>query len=194
MRRSLVLLLLFVGCTFGVNAVKAQAQTTPAPVTARNANDLDQAQVLRILLEEVRLLRLTLERSQRNGVLLQATVERLRLQQESVNLLSQKLEDCRSELIVLQASLPRLPEQIKEMERRVQSSEDQAARTVFEGEIKAAQLAYEEQRERAERQRLRADQLAAQLQEEQRKLDDLFDRFAQIEQQLSDTGKAPARR
>lgn len=193
MYRNFMLLLILVvmsgGMAFG------QSQTSaPVPAT-RNAEAADQAQTLRALLEEIRLLRLALEKSQYNAVMVQATIERLRLQQDAVNRLTQKIDDCQSELIALQLSLPRLPDHIREIERRMNSAEDAGQRALVESEMKAAQQAYEEQKERSDYQRQRLDKLTAQLQDEQRKLDDLFEKFTQFERLITgQINRAPVRR
>jgi antitoxin component HigA of HigAB toxin-antitoxin module len=187
MHRKFIFSLFLIGVSCG--GVLGQSPTAPptAPA-ARHAEAPDQAQVLRALLEEVRLLRVALERSQSTAVMMQVVVERLRLQQDSVNRLAQKLDDSRSELAALQLGLTRLPEHIADVERRMNGAEEPSQRTLLESEMKAAQLAYEDQRESANRQRQRVEQLKVQLQEEQRKLDDLFERFARFEQPPSDRG------
>lgn len=195
MHRTLVRFLLLWGLLAGFGQIIGLAQTPSiASASARNAVEpLDQNQVLRALLEEVRALRLALERSQYNSVLLQTTVEQLRMRQDMVNQLSQRLDDCRTELTSLQQGLTRLPDHVKEIERRMQNAEDAQQRTLLESELKATQLAHEEQKERSERQRVRADQLTTQLQDEQHKLDELYARLAHLEQQLPGREEKPVK-
>lgn len=174
MYRSLIFILLMI-C---VNQGAALGQTTAA---ARNSEMSDEAKALRTLVDEVRLLRAALEHSQRDALLLQAVVERLRLQQDVVNRLGQKADDCRSELAAAEIGLTRLPEHIGELERRLSSMEDATQRTLLESELKAAQLSLEEQKESASRQRQLAEQLKSQLNDEKQKLDDLFERLTRFE-------------
>ena len=179
MYRSLIFFILMLGVSQGA----AFGQTIPAPSSpaTRNSQGSDEASALRALVEEVRLLRLALERSQRDAVTMQATVERIRLQQEVVNRLAQKLDDCRSELAAVELGLGRLPEHISDLERRVNGAEDATQRTLLESELKAVQLSLEDQKESASNQRQRAEQLKAKLRDEQQKLDELFERFTQLE-------------
>lgn len=179
MYRSVIFILLII-CA-GQAAALGQSTDAPSAPAARNSETSEEAKALRTLVEEVRLLRGALERSQRDALLLQATVERLRLQQEMVHRLDQKLDDCRSELVAAEAGLTRLPEHIGELERRLSGAEDVTQRTLLESELKAAQLSLEEQKESAVRQRQRAEQLTSQLQDEKQKLDDLFERFTRFE-------------
>lgn len=182
MYRSLIFLILALGV--GQGAALGQSASAPSAPATRNSQASDEASALRALVEEVRLLRLALERSQRDTVLMQATVERLRLQQEVVNRLAQKLDDCRSELAAVEVGLARLPEHISDLERRMNGTEDATQRTLLESELKAAQLSLEDQKESVSNQRQRAEQLRAKLLDEQQKLDELFERFTRFERPL----------
>jgi predicted nucleic acid-binding Zn-ribbon protein len=179
MYRSFIFLILMLCVSQGL--ALGQSTSTPSAPAARNAQASDEASALRALVEEVRLLRLALERSQRDAVLMQATVERLRLQQEAVNRLAQKLDDCRSELAAVEVGLARLPDHINDLERRMNGMEDATQRTLLESELKAAQMSLEDQKESANNQRQRAEQLKLKLHDEQQKLDELFERFTRYE-------------
>jgi hypothetical protein len=179
MYRSLIFILLIICASHG--ATRGQSLATASAPATRNSEPSDEAKALRALLEEVRLLRVALERSQRDTLLFQATVEHLRLQQQVVHRLDQKLDNCRSELAAIEAALARLPEYLSELERRLSSAEDATTRTLLESELKAAQLSLQEQKESANQRRQLAELLRSQLSEEKQKLDHLFDRFSRFE-------------
>ena len=179
MYRSLIFILLVLCASHGTT--RGQSLATAPATDVRNSERSDEAKALRALLEEVRLLRVALERSQRDTLLLQATVEHLRLQKEMVNRLDQKLDNCRSELAAVEAALVRLPEYVSDLERRLNSAEDATTRTLLESELKAARLSLQEQKESANQHRQLAELLKSQLSDEKQKLDDLFDRFSRFE-------------
>ena len=178
MYRSLFLILLVL-CANG--ATRGQSLDTVSTPDMRNSEPSDEAKALRALLEEVRLLRVALERSQRDTLLLQATVEHLRLQKEMVNRLDQKLDNCTSELAAVEAALVRLPEYVSDLERRLSNAEDTTTRTLLESELRATRLSLQEQKESANQHRQLAELLKSQLSDEKQKLDDLFDRFSRFE-------------
>jgi hypothetical protein len=179
MYRSLIFILLIICASHG--ATLGQSLATTSPPATRNSEPSDEARALQALLEEVRLLRVALERSQRNSILLQATVEHLRLQQVVVHRLDQKLDNCRNELAAVEAALARLPEYVSDLERRISTAEDPNQRTLLESELRAAQLSLQEQKESANQRRQVVELLRSQLSEEKQKLDDLFDRFSRLE-------------
>lgn len=190
--RNIIFFLFLIGVSCG--SALGQSPASPPATAQRNAEASDQTQTLRALLEEVRRLRQALERSQNNSILMQVIAERLRLQQDAVNRLAQRLDEARSDLAASQLGLARLPEHIADIERRMNGAEDSGQRAQIESELKAAQLAYDDQKERADRLSGRVEQIKSQLQEEQHKLDDLFERLTQFEQPPSDQmDKSPAR-
>ena len=157
-------------------------------VSQPNTSNLPQQnsdlQITRSLTDEVRLLRLSIERSQTNVVIAQGILERIRIQQEQVNFISQRLDNVRNEIVSSQANLPKLSQNILDAENRIKSEEDDKAKATLQREYKEAQVIYEQQKILEGQQKALADNLAYQLQIEQGKLDKLNEQFDKMEQEM----------
>jgi chromosome segregation ATPase len=96
---------------------QAVAQTNSAvPQTQAN-----QERLLRELLDEVRLLRATLQRIESNNFNAQVTLDRLRAQQEQVLRLTREVADIREKIIELRVRQQTLSLKIPELEKEFQA-------------------------------------------------------------------------
>jgi hypothetical protein len=93
----------------------AQNQTTKQP---------DDNQTLHSLLNEVRLLRRTLQQTGLNAYRSQIIVERMRTHSEQVLRLTRVLEEARNDAEKIEATIPRLIEQTKLMEGQIERETD----------------------------------------------------------------------
>ncbi len=176
---SNVVLVLFVWVFFtAAVSVSGQTEKPAEPLPD------DDRQVLRALLEEMRELRLALQRANVASYRLQVTLERIRLQQARVDSVSRAVENVRSRLSDLKASRPQMEEQIKYAEDLMNSTTDLKRRGELEQEIRAMK-AHQSSRAREEEQsRNREAELILELQLEQAKLGDLNNQLDSMVRQL----------
>ncbi|MDT7540574.1 MAG: hypothetical protein QOE33_478 [Acidobacteriota bacterium] len=151
-----------------------------------------EERTLQTLIEEVRLLRLTLERTNRTASLLHIALEEIRIQQEHVDFIEQRLDDVRSELASSQLSLPRFAEQLQELdtkikEERAKADSDAERISQWESQVKDIQLSDAQQKQRDEQQRGRERQLTEQLATEKQKLEEISKRLNDLERALAKT-------
>lgn len=168
---------------FGRNNQLSQAPSSGQPP---QSSDL---QVTKVLIDEVKLLRLAIERSQADSVVIQAVLERARSQQDQVNFISQRLDNVRSEVASSQGSLPRFAQNLLELENRIKSEEDDKARAALQRDYKDTQTAYEQQKLLEEQQRLQVDNLSSQLQVEQAKLSQVNEQLDRLVQEAQSQSK-----
>jgi hypothetical protein len=114
------------------------ATTSAFGQTARPAEPPrdDERQVLRALLDEVRQLRLALQRANVVSHRLQVMLERIRLQQARVDSISRALEGVRSRLADLRAARPQMEEQVKFAEELADRTAEPNRRSEVEREVK----------------------------------------------------------
>jgi hypothetical protein len=92
----------------------------------------EDRQVLRALLDEMRQLRLALQRANAVNHRLQITVERLRLQQVRVDSIALSLENVRSRMSDLKTARPQMEEQMKYAEEAMARATEQTRREEIE--------------------------------------------------------------
>jgi predicted nucleic acid-binding Zn-ribbon protein len=154
------------------------------PALAQNAKQPDYDRTLESLLNEVRLLRRTLQRTGLNAYRSQIILERMRAHNEQVVRLTRMLEDVREEMENIEATIPRFIEQSKMLESQLEQETDMSKRTILEYEQKERKQAVEQYKKRLERQREREQQLANQLRSEQAKLGELESRLDLLEREI----------
>jgi hypothetical protein len=157
------------------SAALAQDQETKRPAPAN-----DQV-TLKALLDEVRLLRLTMQRVNKQTYLTQVTLGRIRIQQERVDRLTRQLETTRSELADSTHAREQLIERIKDLEERVRTDPDEEEKVRNERVLKDLQIEQRQQSEKEQARRERENQLTTQLQAEQVALDELNKRLDKLE-------------
>jgi chromosome segregation ATPase len=164
------------------------AQQASQPVAPAQAGQSDQMQMLQALLDEVRQLRLALQRNNLTAYRAQILLERLRAQQERVDRLTRELEALRNELVESKTHQAQMTEMLKGIENRLNQETDQARRNELEMEQRLIKTQLEQQAQRDERQREREAQLMAQLQIEQAKLEEINSRLDALENELEKQG------
>ncbi|HET9528850.1 MAG TPA: hypothetical protein VFQ92_00750 [Blastocatellia bacterium] len=154
------------------------------PALAQSAKQPDDNRTLQSLLNEVRLLRRTLQRTGLNAYRSQIILERLRAHNEQVVRLTRMLEDVREGMDKIEATIPRFIEQSKLMESQVEQETDTNKRSLLEFELKERKRAVDRYKLGLERQREREQQLANELRSEQAKLTELESRLDLLEREI----------
>jgi hypothetical protein len=154
------------------------------PALAQNTKQPDDNRTLQSLLNEVRLLRRTLQRTGLNAYRSQIILERMRAHNEQVVRLTRMLEDVRENIDKIEATIPRFIEQGKLMETHIEQETDPNKRAMLEFEHKEKKQAVERYKQGLERQREREQQLASQLRTEQAKLGELESRLDLLEREI----------
>lgn len=152
----------------------AQTPTTKQP---------DDNQTLQSLLNEVRLLRRTLQQSGLNAHRSQIIIERMRTHSEQVVRLMRVLEEVRNDTEKIEATIPRFIEQTKLMEGQIERETDVNKRAMLDFEYKDRKRATERYKAGLERQREREQQVTIQLTAEQAKLAELESRLDLLERE-----------
>ena len=163
---------------------------------AANAVPADDKQLTQALLNEIKLLRQTLQRTSVSSFRAQVLTERLRVQQDQVNQLSREVEGLRSMLTDGRLGQPWMAERVKEVESQLERETDPVRRQQLERQSKQIQLEAERQSQRVAQQRERETQLTTKLQTEQAKLNELNERLDTLERELEELAaaeKAPAK-
>jgi predicted nucleic acid-binding Zn-ribbon protein len=139
---------------------------------------------IKSLLNEVRLLRQTLQSTGLNAYRSQILLERIKISNEQVLRLTQALSDTRETMEKTALTIPRMGEQQKVLETMIESEVDPAKRTRLEFEAKDMKRSVERYKTELERMKEREQQQATQLREEQSKLSELETRLQRLEDQI----------
>jgi predicted nucleic acid-binding Zn-ribbon protein len=168
-----LLLLLLLGSPA---ASSAQAQSITKPP--------DDNRTIQALLNEVRLLRQTLQRTGLNTYRSQIILDRIRASNEQVVRLTRMLEEVRNEIEKTENTVPRMREQVKILEHHIEQETDVNKRARLELEHKDIKRSIEHYKVRLERLPEREQQLATQLREQQTKLVELESRLDGLEREI----------
>jgi predicted nucleic acid-binding Zn-ribbon protein len=139
---------------------------------------------IRSLLNEVRLLRQTLQSTGLNAYRSQILLERIKISNEQVIRLTRALADVRDQLEKTEQTIPRMGEQAKMVESMIDSEVDQVKRARMEFEVKDMKRSVERYKTGLERLKEREQQQVTQLREEQNKLSELESRLQHLEDQI----------
>jgi predicted nucleic acid-binding Zn-ribbon protein len=160
---------------FSFTADLTQAQTTkPA----------DDNQIIQSLLNEVRLLRKTLQRTGLNTYRSQIIVALMQTHNEHVVRLTSQHEELRSEIEKIETTIPRFSEQAKVMEEQIEREADANKRARLELEYRERKRDVERYKTLLEKRREREQQLTTQLRAEQTKLAELESRLEMLEREI----------
>ena len=178
--------LLIILCCVSFNNPKALT----APVNQSLPSD--NGQPMQALVNEVRQLRLAIERSNLSAYQAQVTLERIRWQQPRVDRLNEKLEKVRAEIAELRSRQASASEDIKNIENELRKETDPGKRR----ELEQALLMLKHQPEELVQFERQESQLLAQLQPEQARLNELNERLdaAQKELEVGDKPQASGKR
>ena len=136
------------------------------------------------LLNEVRLLRQTLQNTGLNAYRSQILLERIKINNEQLVRLTAALNQTREQLEKTEATIPRHSEQIKVLETMSENEIDPVKRAQLDFEVKDLKRAVEVYKGQVVKLREREQQQAAQLQEQQSKLAELERRLENLEEQI----------
>jgi len=164
----------FLIVVFSLSSTTAHAQSSKPPDDG----------ILQSLLNEVRLLRETLQRINLNAYRSQIIVERIRSQNDRVGRITRMLEDTRDEIANLQMQTKQMSEQAKAAESQVEQEADSNRRTAMEAEIKGFKQMLEPLKQRIDQLREREVRLNGELQTEQGKLSELEGRLEALEREI----------
>jgi predicted nucleic acid-binding Zn-ribbon protein len=145
--------------------------------------------MVRELLNEVRLLRKTLQQINLNTYRSQIIIERLKVQREAVAQTTRLLEKTHSDITDFKESIPRILERGKLVEEMIVKETDGAKRLQIEFENKILKRQVEQMNTRIEQLQNCETQLVSQLSSEQSKLDELEKRLDDIEREMEDEVK-----
>ncbi len=186
-KSPLALCALLIALLAGTQALAQAPAATPAAPVASSP----EAQLLRALLDEVRQMRLALQRASINTHRAQRLTERLARQQNRVDSLAEEVEQLKT-LIQQTQDTAREEDELKELEATINETPDPQARaqlaqsyTILKRSL-ARQKEYA--RQEADRHRERQQQLEATLRQEQSRLAELQDQLDAIERELDKPG------
>ncbi len=153
---------------------------------AQSPKQNSDEQITKALLEEVRLLRQTLQRINLNAYRSQIIVERIRAQNDRVARLSRSLEDTRDEMADVQVLTNQFNERAKAIEKQLQEESDEKRRGPMEAEYREMKYLLDINRQKEQRLRERETRLSEQVRVEQAKLDDFEGRLDALEREIFD--------
>jgi SMC interacting uncharacterized protein involved in chromosome segregation len=154
-----------------------------SPMNVPAAPDQDK-HVLIELLQEMRQLRVALQRMQAVSQRTQVTLERIRLQQNRVDSISRTLENLRTHLADIRAARPSIEEDMRDMDELFNRTTDATKRSEIEAQIKETKTRLSAQSREEEQSRQRELELTADLQAGQAKLNDLNSQLDTIIREL----------
>jgi len=144
----------------------------------------DADPLTKALLNEVRLLRQTLQNTSLNAYRSQILLERIKINNEQIVRLSATLGATREMLEKTESTIPRLGEQIKLLETMIENETDVVTRAQMEFEVKDHKRWVEVYKGQVVRFREREQEQAAQLREQQGKLAELERRLENLDDQI----------
>ncbi|MEP7341001.1 MAG: hypothetical protein ABI977_24935 [Acidobacteriota bacterium] len=182
-------------CSALLCATPAFAQTQ-APVASSPVAATPDVQLLRAILEETRLTRITLQRVYISAYRAQMLTERLARQQARVDSLNEEITQLKS-LIQHTQEASREEDELKDLLATINETPDQQQRTALIQSYNSLKRSLERQREysrqEAERSRERQQQLETSLRTEQAKLAELQEQLdaidREMEKQIAETRK-----
>ncbi len=163
--------------------------TSVASAEAQTSRGADEG-TLQALLQEVRLLRQTLQRFNLSAHRSQMMVERIRARGERAARLSRQLEEVRDEIGGIEVHLKHAGEREVSLDSQVQQATDSDQRKQLEAEKKEMRYAQDEQRQRLERLKERESATLSEVQAEQRAVGELEARLEALDREI----EAEARR
>jgi hypothetical protein len=163
-----------------------------SPQTATNNNakvaQVENEQTMQALVNEVRQLRLAIQRSNLSAYHSQVVIERMRSQQQSVDRLTERLRGIRDEAFELKMYMPlqqtENQNRLKEIEASLNDPLDAKTRRAREGELEITKQRLGLLAQQETRLQEKESQLAAQLQIEQAKLTELNDQLDALQREL----------
>ncbi len=150
----------------------------------------DASPTLTALLQEVRQLRLAIERTATLAPRMQLLLQRVQLQDGKVSRLSRDLQDVRQTVSQVAADAARMREQLPSFEERARQEQNPMQRTEMESRLRAVKGSLEESAAREQQLRAREAELGSQLRTEQATLDEYQARLDKFEKALDSATSA----
>jgi DNA repair exonuclease SbcCD ATPase subunit len=164
--------------------------TSVASVEAQTSRGTDES-TLQALLQEVRLLRQTLQRANLSAHRSQRIVERIRARGERAARLSRQLEEVRDEIGGIEVHLNQTGEREASLDAQIQQATDADQRKPLEAEKKELRYAQDEQRQRLERLKERESATLSEVQKEERTLGELEARLEALDREIEAEARRP---
>ena len=146
--------------------------------------------LLRALLEEMRLLRVTIQKNAAADIRARTMLERLRLQQETVRELGREVENRQSSDEYRMEFEP-FEEILQQTEARLKEATDPAMRQQIERELQGLKRRREMEQRNRQRMEVRFRRQEQRLEEETARLRAIEDELRRLEQQLAPAADAP---
>lgn len=169
-KRIRLMLLPIFACLFAATSAAAQTNKPPAAP--------DQQNLIEVLIQEVRQLRLTMERHNVTAFRAQIAVERMRAQHDIITRLNRDLDGVRQEIASLKAQTAQFNESLQETEKKVDAG------TISDEQLKEVKWMVENMKAREQTLRERETALTNQLNTENAKMYELNQRLDMLEQVL----------
>jgi predicted nucleic acid-binding Zn-ribbon protein len=167
------------------HAEGVRALPLPAQGARQTNRSTDEA-----LLNEVRLIRETLQHAQDSTQRDRMVVERMRMHDERVEWLGRQLAEVRDEIGGIELQISQMDDREASLELQIEKTKDPNQRQGFESERKEMHFTQDSQTQRLQRLRDRESALASQLQKEESSLRSLEARLDSLDREL----EAAARR
>ena len=171
----------------------AQTGSRSLAPSATETNAKTEEALLRTLVDEVRQLRLTLQRTVLSVHRFQVVFERQRLQQGRVDSVTRELQILSLQLDNAKFARTQFVERAKQTQEQLDQEQDQKRRNMLEQQLKEFKIILSTRSQQDDRQREREILLTTQLQAEQLKLDDLTNQLDSLERELT-AGSRPGAR
>lgn len=169
----------------------AAGQTANRSIATLNTETkTEDEELVRTLVEEVRQLRLTLQRTTVGAYRFQLAFERLRLQQGRVDSLTRQMESLHLQLDSTKFARTQFEARAKDTQEQLDHEQDAKRRAVLEQQLKEYKRILGTQTQQEQRQRDREIVLTGQLQAEQLKLSDLNNQLDNLERELMSLSNA----
>jgi hypothetical protein len=180
-------------CLFCPKDVRAQPVSNLPATSAIETNTKDEVVLLRTLVDEVRQLRLTLQRTVLSAHRFQIVFERQRFQQGRVDAVARELQTLSLQLDNAKFARTQFVERAKQAQEQLDLEPDLKRHNMLEQQLKEFKLILSTQSQQDERHRERETLLNTQLQVEQLKLDDLTNQLDNLERELTAASRPSAR-
>lgn len=155
-----------------------------------------EAATIQALLNEVRQLRLAIERSTLTVPRMQIALQRMQMQQQRVDQLSQRVHESKAKVTAAAEENSHLVSDLQQMETRLPQEQDPSMRKQLDERIRGVKQHLQSLGAREGQQRAHEVEAAGQLQREQAKLEELGRQLAALEASLggqASDAKAPQR-
>ena len=144
---------------------------------------------LQTLIQEVRQLRLAIERSSTLVPRLQLTLARYQAQQDRVERLEREMRTFHTQITTESTGKDHMTATIARMEEQARQTQDAALRKQYEDSSSAMRRELEMQAQREQQWRLQEADLAGQLKTEQAKLNELSNQLDQLDRKMQTSDK-----